>query len=124
MQQKEGIDIAQVVLPQGILEYFDFTGLEHTPTEIHIFLAEKNRPPQEYAYTKLTSKGFFDEIKVVDFPIRGKNVFLMVKRRRWLDLNSGNPVFRNWDLVAKGTRMTNDFASFLKVIAGYQAREL
>ena len=124
MQQKEGIDIAQVVLPQGILEYFDFTGLEDTASEIRIFLAEKNRPPQEYSHTKLTSKGFFDEIKVVDFPIRGKIVFLMVKRRRWLDVNSGNPVFRNWDLVAKGTRMTKDFASFLKVIAGYQAREL
>jgi hypothetical protein len=124
MQQKEGLNIAQVVLPQGILEYFDFTGLEDTPAEIRIFLAEKNRPPQEYSHTKLTSKGFFEEIKVVDFPIRGKIVFLMVKRRRWLDVNSGNPVFRNWDLVAKGTRMTKDFASFLKVIAGYQAREL
>jgi hypothetical protein len=124
MQQKVEKAIAECALPSGILEYFDFTGLEQTPTEIQIFLAERNCPPEEYAHTKLTSKGFFDEIKVVDFPIRGKNVYLMVKRRRWLDENTGHPVFRDWNMVAKGTRMTKDFASFLKVIAGYQAREL
>ena len=28
MQQKEGLDIAQVILPQGILEFFDFNGIE------------------------------------------------------------------------------------------------
>jgi hypothetical protein len=124
MLQKEANAIAKCILPTGILDYFDFDGIEQTPSEFQIFLSERNRPPEEYRGKKITSKGFFDEIKVVDFPIRGKNVYLMVKRRRWLDESTGYSVFRNWDMVAKGTRMTKDFASFLKVIAGYQAREL
>jgi hypothetical protein len=124
MQEKEGYDIAQCILPNGILEYFDFKKIEQTPTEIHIFLAEKNIPPEEYAHSKLTSKGFFDEIKVQDFPIRGKHVYLMIKRRRWLDENTGYPVFRDWEMVAKGTRMTREFAAFLKGIARYQTGKL
>lgn len=124
MQEKEGLEIAQVVLPKGILEYFDFNGIEHTDTEIHIFLAEKNRPPQEYAHTKLTSKGFLDEVRVQDFPIRGKDVYLFIKRRRWRDESTGNLVCRDWEMVAKGTRMTGEFAAFLKVVSRYEAGKL
>lgn len=124
MQENEGLDIAELILPNGVLEYFDVNKIEQTPTEIHIYLAEKNLPPAEYAHTKLTSKGFFDEIKVRDFPIRGKVVYLLIKRRRWLDEGTGNPVFRDWEMVAKGTRMTKEFATFLKGIARYQAGKL
>ena len=124
MQENEGLEIAELILPNGILEYFDITKVKQSPTEIDIFLAEKNLPPEEYVHTKLTSKGFFDEIKVRDFPIRGKVVYLLIKRRRWLDESTGNPVFRDWEMVAKGTRMTNEFATFLKGIARYQTGKL
>ena len=124
MQAKEGIEIAEFILPHGILEYFDITNFKQSATEIHIFLAEKNLPPEEYAHSKLTSKGYFDEIKVRDFPIRGKVVYLLIKRRRWLDESTGNPVFRDWEMVAKGTRMTKEFATFLKGIARYQTGKL
>lgn len=124
MQEKEGLDIAQVVLPKGILEYFDLTGVKHTATEIHIFLAEKNRPPEEYAHNRLTSKGFLDEIRVQDFPIRGKDVYLLIKRRRWLIEDTGKLVCRDWEMVAKGTRMTGEFAAFLKVVSRYEAGKL
>ena len=45
-------------------------------------------------------------------------VYLHVKRRRWLNQDSDKVVYRNWDLVAKGTRITQDFADFLKGISG------
>jgi hypothetical protein len=35
---------------------------------------------------------------------------------RWQDNSTGSIVTRDWDLVAKGTRMTKDFATFLKQI--------
>jgi hypothetical protein len=124
MKENGGIEIAEFILPKGILEYFDLQKVDQTTTEIHLFLAEKNNPPEEYAHSKLTSKGFFDEIKVRDFPIRGKVVYLFIKRRRWLDELTGNPVFRDWEMVAKGTRMTQEFATFLKGIARYQTGKL
>jgi len=75
-------DIAEFVLPQGILEYFTITNLNQSPKELYIYLEEKNLPPQEYPNNKLISKVFFEEIKVQDFPIRGKEVYLFIKRRR------------------------------------------
>ncbi|WP_457766487.1 ISAon1 family transposase N-terminal region protein, partial [Elizabethkingia meningoseptica] len=44
-----------------------------------------------------------------------------VKRRRWTDKSSGEFLQRDWQLVSKGTRMTKDFAGFLKKISRYQS---
>ncbi|WP_449374893.1 ISAon1 family transposase N-terminal region protein [Bizionia gelidisalsuginis] len=57
---------------------------------------------------------FFPEAIVRDFRIRGNNVFLHITRRRWINPTTGKIVIRNWQLVAKGTRITSDFADFLK----------
>ena len=113
-----------LVLPKGILDYFTVSNIEQTEENVNIYLSEKNIVPQEYIKDKLVSKGFFDEIRIQDFPLRGKDVFLLIKRRRWFNESTGNSVFRNWDMVAKGTRMTKEFASFLKVISGFQTGKL
>jgi hypothetical protein len=123
-QNEEGLSLAKVVLPNGILEYFSLSNIVQTEEILSIYLNEKNIIPEEYTNDKLSSKGFYDEIKVQDFPIRGKEVYLYIKRRRWLNESTGNIVMRNWDVVAKGTRMTKDFAAFLKVISRYQTGKL
>ncbi|WP_437438497.1 ISAon1 family transposase N-terminal region protein [Polaribacter sejongensis] len=73
--------------------------------------------PDEFIVLKLSSKGFFPEATIQDFPIRGKNVFLHVIRRRWVEESSKKVVVRDWKLVAKGTRITSEFAAFLKQIS-------
>jgi hypothetical protein len=123
-QREEDSSLLNVFLPKGILDYFTITKVDQFEESINIHLEEKNILPEEYANDKLTSKGFYDEIKVQDFPIRGKAVYLYIKRRRWINETRGTIVMRNWKLVAKGTRMTQEFASFLKVISRYQAGKL
>jgi len=113
-----------LILPQGILDYFLLTDFNSSTSEIGLYLEEKNVIPEEYGSDKLLSKGFFDEITVQDFPLRGKSVYLHIRRRRWLNQTTGAVVFRDWDMVAQGTRMTTEFASFLKAISGYQAGKL
>ena len=123
-QRQEDSSLLNVFLPKGILEYFKIIKIDQFEESINIHLNEKNLKPEEYANDKLSSKGFYDEIKVQDFPIRGKSVYLYIKRRRWLNETRGTIVIRNWELVAKGTRMTQEFASFLKVISRFQAGKL
>lgn len=113
-----------LILPQGILEYFLLTDFTSSTSEISLYLEGKNMIPEEYGSDKLISKGFFDEITVQDFPLRGKAVYLHIRRRRWLNQTTGAVVFRDWNMVAQGTRMTTEFASFLKAISGYQAGKL
>lgn len=108
--------ILELFLPEGILEYFDVTSVERTEEGYAISLEEKNLFPSEFAGLKLSSKGFYEQTTIKDFPIRGKACYLKVKRRRWLDEDENKIVSRDWELVAKGTRMTKEFAAFLKVL--------
>ena len=107
-----------IIIPEGVSEYFEMTHFSKENQRIDIFLEEINSIPQEYSSNKLISKGFFDPVTLQDFPIRGHQVFLHVKRRRWLNQDLAKVVYRNWELVAQGTRITNDFADFLKAISG------
>lgn len=106
-----------LLLPEGLLSYFNLSHYTISGQEVCLYLDENNEVPDEYRNDKLQSKGFFDEITVQDFPLRGKAVFLHIRRRRWLNQTTGEIVFRDWNMVAKGTRMTKEFASFLKAIS-------
>lgn len=106
--------IANLLLPEVLVKYFDMTKHEVKDQEIHFYFTELNKVPEGFTNSKLHSKGFFAEATVQDFPIRGKNVFLHIIRRRWINEDSGKVVTRNWQLVAKGTRITSEFATFLK----------
>ena len=100
----------RLLLPEGTLDYFIIADVKESSTDIVIFLEEKNEVPSEYSNMKVESKGFYDTVVVQDFPIRGKKLFLNIRRRRWIVKDDGRYVSRNWKLVAEGCRMTHDFA--------------
>lgn len=104
----------RLLLPEGTLDYFNISDVKESSTEITIYLEETNEVPKEYSESKVERKGFYDPITVQDFPIRGKKVYLNIRRRRWVLKDEDCYVSRNWKLVAQGSRMTQEFASFLK----------
>ena len=107
-----------MLLPEGILEYFELTQVEKASEGLNIYLAEKNIVPSEYQNQRLESKGFLPEVSIQDFPIRGQKVVLRIKRRRWKVLETEIIITRDWNLVHKGARMTTEFGLFLKGIFG------
>jgi len=110
--------LIRLLLPPEIFEYFEIIQIDLLETEVHVHLDEINIKPSGYENEKLSSKGFHPESMVQDFPLRDKAMFLHVRRRRWLVESTGIVVSRDWDTVAKGTRLTKDFAIFLKGIFG------
>lgn len=124
MSQNALESLVRLLLPEGIFDYFDVTHIHQDQSEIWIYLEENNTIPEEYKNQKLVSKGFMPESSIQDFPVRGKPVTLFVKRRRWLNTTTDELVTRNWNLVAEGTRMTSEFASFLKEISRYRPNKL
>lgn len=109
----------ELLLPDGVLDYFEIIEVVKDEQSTSIYLQEKNIIPEEYIGRRLESKGFYEDSKVQDFPLRGKAFYLIVRRRRWIDKDTGDIVIRHWELVAKGTRMTQEFATFLKGISRY-----
>jgi hypothetical protein len=114
------LELAKLILPTGVLEYFNISKLSSTEEELHIYLEELNILPKEYQSEIAQSKGFLPETIVEDFPIRGKSVFLHIKRRRWTLVESDKIIKRDWNIIAKGTRTTKEFASFLKELIRQQ----
>ena len=108
----------KLLLPEELFNYFNLTHLEVIENEVHAYLDEEDIKPLEYTNEKLTSKGFHTTIIIQDFPIRDKPLFLHIRRRRWLIESTGKVVSRDWDTVAKGTRLTKEFATFLKGLLG------
>ena len=110
------IDLLKLILPELLVEHFDLLKTETDNETLHLYFEEQNKPPIEHHSKALISKGFHDQITIQDFPLRGKLVFLHIKRRRWTDKKTNGIVQRDWNLVAKGSRMTGEFADFLKEI--------
>lgn len=86
-------ELIKLLLPEIIVEYFELTSYKKGEEVLHLYLKEINSIPKEYRQHKLSSKGFFDEITVQDFPIRGHQVYLHITRRRWLNEDTGQVVF-------------------------------
>jgi hypothetical protein len=108
-------------LPKGLMEHFSITGIEEKAEEssnstiIEISLEEINQIPQGYDSSQYESKGFFPSKLVQDFPIRGKAVYLSIKRRRWR--NKSNPseiIYNDYTLIAEGSKLTQELSDFLK----------
>lgn len=117
--------LAGIVLPAQILEYFSIVGIEQNSTEIHISLDEKMNPELSND-VHFESKGFMEAVSVTDFPIRDHKVILKIRRRRWTDTRTGKsfsiPI--DLDIVAKGTRYSREFGTFLKETYGDVPRDL
>ncbi|SDZ92249.1 hypothetical protein SAMN05192529_10491 [Arachidicoccus rhizosphaerae] len=112
------VDLIRFLLPEGTLDYFELVNILKDKDGLILFLEEKNELPEEYKGQKFHSKGFYPEVRIQDFPIREHKVILSIKRRRWENPDTGAIVSRDWDLVMKGTRLTKEFADFLKGTLG------
>lgn len=110
--------LIKLILPEEIFEYFQIIHLETIDKEIHVHLDELDIKPEGFEKEKLVSNGFHQASIIQDFPLRDKAMFLHVMRRRWLVKSNKEYISRDWDTVAKGTRFTKGFATFLKGIFG------
>jgi hypothetical protein len=111
---KTGYDL---LLPQGMTDYFDVVEVEETGKTIILHLEEKSLSLSEVSGRSFISKGFYPVVDIHDFPIRDKGCLLRVRRRRWQDKQTGDPYMRDWTVIADGTRLTREFAAFLKELS-------
>jgi len=116
---ESSLELLKLFLPELLVDHFELTASKKDGETLHLHFEEFNKPPIEHSSRTLISKGFKDEITIQDFPLRGRNVFLHIKRRRWTDKASKEIIQRNWDLVSKGSRITEEFADFLKEISRF-----
>lgn len=115
--------LLELIFPEGILEYFEIKSVRNIQIGYEVYLEEKPDIPIEFSGSPLRCHGFHQEQTIHDFPLRGKVFDLKVKRRRWLNTQTNQVVSRDWELMAKGTRFTQEFAAFLKGLPGYSSHK-
>jgi len=123
--------LAKCLLPTHMLEWFELTNVEVKPKEktatqdtesdespvnvIHLYLDENELRPDNCE--DLRPNGFTPAKTFHDFPIRGQEVLLHVRRRRWLDTDNYN-VMSEFDFIQESTRCSKELADFLKEAFG------
>lgn len=108
--------LLRVIFPDMLMDYFSITGWQEHEAKIEIWLDEKEFMEREdYKKGTVISHGFTQEKVIQDFPLRGKPVYLHVRRHRWYDKETKETFSYSYDdLTAEGTKLTPEFVSFLK----------
>lgn len=118
-----GVEALRHVFPEQLLEHFDIVGsqVKEDPETIdgilEVTFEEKAIPP-EGGKEIWESKGFYSA-RIQDFPLRGKPVFLILKRRRWRHKETGASVSRELGFIAEGSRFTKEVAAFFKEVGRF-----
>ena len=110
--------VSSSLLPEEMIEYFEVVKVEKTTETLDVTLEERDNGVDGYKAGQLRSNGFYQESVVRDYPVRGRKMSFHVKRRRWIEIETGKSVSRQWNLVAEGTRFSKEFAAFLKDMLG------
>ena len=109
-------DLLRVILPDVLIDNFDIANFEKTDTRFDIWLDEKKVQLREDKYNAdVVAYGFGSYHVIQDFPIRGRATYLHVRKRKWLDKESGEIFSYDWELSEYDhTRLNSEFVAFLK----------
>lgn len=109
-------ELLRAILPDVLIDNFEVVSFEKTSTRFDIYLDEKKIMMREdKKYGNIISHGFCEYRTIQDFPIRGRATYLHVRKRKWLDKDTGKIFSYQWDLSEYDeTRLNAEFVSFLK----------
>lgn len=108
-------------LPTDLLLYFDIVSIKELGDIaskkdcLYIYLDEKNNISDQFDSEQYESKGFYERTWIQDFPIRGKAVYLGIRRRRWRNKNNKSiEIKSDFSFIAEGSKLTVEISDFLK----------
>jgi hypothetical protein len=122
------INFLHQLFPDQLFKYFSITNygiLCSLSTKEEYWLIdfeENNDLPNGYPLAEYESKGFMESKLIQDFPLRGKAVYLRIKKRRWRHKATGEIIKRDFSFVADGSKITQELSDFLKDTGTYATR--
>lgn len=108
--------LLRAILPDVLIDNFDVVDYQKTDTRFDIWLDEKKvLILEDKKNSNVISHGFGEYRVIQDFPIRGRATYLHVRKRKWLDKDTGEIFSYEWELSEfDETRLNSEFVSFLK----------
>jgi hypothetical protein len=108
--------ILKTVFPSVITENFEFVDYRETETRLDYWLDEgEYMSDEDYKKGCVRPYGFTESKTIQDFPIRGRSVYLHVRRRKWIDRSTGEIFTYTYEnLSEEGSKLSPEFVAFLK----------
>lgn len=123
------MDISSLFLPSDMLNHFTITSsielcdIKTKEVFIEVHLEENNILPDGYNSIDYESKGFYRSKRIQDFPVRGKALYLCIKRRVWRHKsNPATTIKSDYSFIAEGSKLTKDISDFLKGTGRHPSR--
>ena len=112
----DSIKLLRAILPDVLIDNFEVVNFEKTDSRFDIFLDEKKvQIREDKKNSSVISHGFGECHVIQDFPIRGRATYLHVRKRKWLDKDTGEIFSYEWELSEYDeTRLNAEFVAFLK----------
>ncbi len=103
-------------LPAWLDELFEMVNFEKTDQCYDIWLGEKKKlSDEDYRNPDIVARGYTDYVTVQDCPMRGRPVYLHMRKNKWWDKKTNETFFYNLELSnEEGTRLSAEFVAFLQ----------
>ncbi len=87
-----------------------------TEQSYDIWLDEKKKlSDEDYRNPHIVARGYTDYVTIQDYPMRGRPVFLHMRKNKWWDKQTNEIFSYNLELPnEEGTRLSSEFVAFLK----------
>lgn len=125
MKSKD-LSLLEDLFPKELSTYFSITDYQilcdiETKSEYWLIdFEERNDLPKDFSGSDYETKDFMKSHYIQDFPLRGKAVYLRVKKRRWRHKVSGVIIKRDFSFIADGSKFTKELSDFLKDTGRYK----
>ena len=107
--------VLSFIFPENVCEWFDIRDVQRDDQTISIPFEEKDIPPlPEDCENRTILAKKFHAITIRDFPIRGRQTFLVFRRRYWKGEGHTEYLKRALPLTFPGTKREQEFANFVK----------
>ena len=103
-------------LPSGLEKLFEMVRFERTDLAYDIWLDEKKKlSDEDFRNPNIVARGYTDYITIHAYPLRGRPVFLHMRKNKWWNKATNDIFSYNLELPnEEGTRLSTEFVAFLK----------
>ncbi len=112
-------NILKLIVPEEILNDFEYEGYKEESGVYRIYLKEKDdiaHKPRAETNAKIVKDGYHNPIELQTYPLKGKEVYLYLIRRRWKIKGTKKDISNKYKYNEKGIKATKEFGDFLKEI--------
>lgn len=109
-------DAFWMFLPEGLDELFEMVDFKRTDQAYDIWLDEKKQLSEEDRHNpNIVARGYTEYVTIQDCPMRGRPLYLHMRKNKWWDKLSNEIFSYNLELPnEEGTRLSAEFVAFLK----------